>query len=111
MFLQMLQAKKALRALKALVKLQALVRGYLVRKQAAATLQSMQAMVRAQATVRAQKSRNLIRNDRNLLNKQYCHRRSLVSRLSYLQLYWRKQGINFSFLTVQIKSIRCTCWP
>ncbi|XP_078165046.1 protein IQ-domain 26-like isoform X2 [Carex rostrata] len=73
-------AKKALRALKALVKLQALVRGYLVRKQAAATLQSMQAMVRAQATVRAQKSRNLIRNDRNLLNQQYRHRRSLQER-------------------------------
>ncbi|KAF2929483.1 protein IQ-domain 26 [Oryza sativa Japonica Group] len=49
-------AKKALRALKALVKLQALVRGYLVRRQAAATLQSMQALVRAQATVRAHRS-------------------------------------------------------
>uniref|UniRef100_A0A0E0KZC4 DUF4005 domain-containing protein n=1 Tax=Oryza punctata TaxID=4537 RepID=A0A0E0KZC4_ORYPU len=49
-------AKKALRALKALVKLQALVRGYLVRRQAAATLQSMKALIRAQATVRAHRT-------------------------------------------------------
>uniref|UniRef100_A0A0E0PY82 DUF4005 domain-containing protein n=1 Tax=Oryza rufipogon TaxID=4529 RepID=A0A0E0PY82_ORYRU len=43
-------------ALKALVKLQALVRGFLVRRQAAATLQSMQALIRAQATVRAHRT-------------------------------------------------------
>ena len=51
------QARKALRALKGLVKLQALVRGYLVRKQATATFHSMQALIRAQATVRFQRAR------------------------------------------------------
>ncbi|KAH9606187.1 hypothetical protein KSS87_014593 [Heliosperma pusillum] len=45
-------ARKALRALKGLVKIQALVRGYLVRKQATATFHGMQALIRAQATVR-----------------------------------------------------------
>nr|GMD35956.1 protein IQ-DOMAIN 14-like [Ipomoea batatas] len=50
------QARKALRCLKGLVKIQALLRGYLVRKQASATLHSMQALMRAQATVLAQKS-------------------------------------------------------
>ncbi|PKA63401.1 Protein IQ-domain 31 [Apostasia shenzhenica] len=56
-------AKKALRALKALVKLQALVRGHLVRKQAAAIFYSMQALARARATARAQKCRALLTGD------------------------------------------------
>lgn len=50
------QARKALKALKGLVKLQALFRGYLVRKQATETLHGMQSLIRAQATVRAQRS-------------------------------------------------------
>jgi hypothetical protein len=47
--LRWLQARKALRALRSLVKLQALVRGYLVRKQAATTLHRLQALMRLQA--------------------------------------------------------------
>lgn len=48
-----MQARRALRALKALVKIQALVRGYLVRKQAATTLQRLQALMNLQASSRA----------------------------------------------------------
>ncbi|KAG2239225.1 hypothetical protein Bca52824_090085 [Brassica carinata] len=50
-------ARKALRALKGLVKLQALVRGYLVRKQATATLRCMQALITLQAKAREQRIR------------------------------------------------------
>ncbi|EPS61016.1 hypothetical protein M569_13785, partial [Genlisea aurea] len=47
-------AKRALRALRSLVRLQAIVRGRLVRKQAAVTLKCMQSLVRLQARIRAQ---------------------------------------------------------
>jgi hypothetical protein len=43
------QARRALRALRSLVKIQALVRGYLVRKQAAMTLHRLQTLMRLQA--------------------------------------------------------------
>ncbi|KAM0918842.1 hypothetical protein ACQ4PT_008584 [Festuca glaucescens] len=56
-------ARKALCALRGLVKLQALIRGHLVRRQAHATLRRMQALLMAQTRVRAQRMRMIEDDD------------------------------------------------
>ncbi|KAK3036669.1 hypothetical protein RJ639_030238, partial [Escallonia herrerae] len=50
-------ARRAFRALKGIIRLQAVVRGHLVRRQAVATLHSMQAIVKFQALIRGRKVR------------------------------------------------------
>ncbi|GJW19031.1 IQ-DOMAIN 31-like protein [Tanacetum coccineum] len=55
-FNQYIEARRALRVLRGLVKFQAIVKGFLVRKQVAATLYSMQALLRAQLVVHSQRA-------------------------------------------------------
>ncbi|KAI7734331.1 hypothetical protein M8C21_017036 [Ambrosia artemisiifolia] len=69
-------ARKAFRALKGLVKLQALVRGFLVRKRAAATLHSMQALIRAQAAIRSERARRSFTKDNRYEPLEFRHRKS-----------------------------------
>lgn len=69
------QARKALKALKGIVKLQALVRGHLVRRQASVTLKCMQALITAQARARAQRIR-MVEDCRPPSRRQSPRRRS-----------------------------------
>ncbi|KAI8541617.1 hypothetical protein RHMOL_Rhmol08G0076000 [Rhododendron molle] len=50
-------ARRAFRALKGIIRLQALIRGHLVRRQAVATLRCMQAIVKLQSVVRGRRVR------------------------------------------------------
>lgn len=51
------QARRAFRALKGIIRLQALIRGHLVRRQAVATLRCMHAIVKLQALARGRRVR------------------------------------------------------
>lgn len=62
------QARKALHALKGLVKLQALVRGHLVRKQTTATLRGMHALMAIQVRARIHRIQTV--EEANILGKQ-----------------------------------------
>lgn len=52
-----LKARRAFRALKGIIRLQALIRGHLVRRQAVATLRCMQGIVKLQSVVRGRRVR------------------------------------------------------
>jgi len=99
------QARKALRALKGLVKIQALVRGYLVRKRAAATLHSMQALIRAQTAVRSQRARRSLSKESRFLPEVLARKSVVKPGFLYQQLRSFIYHQTMSYLFVSF----CTC--
>ncbi|KAK4746066.1 hypothetical protein SAY87_012378 [Trapa incisa] len=96
-----MKARRALRALKGLVKLQALVRGHIVRKQAKLTLQCMQALVRVQDQMRDQRARLSHESSRKSMfpeSSSYLQdireRKSISRNTNCAADFWDKQPIN-----------------
>lgn len=85
-------ARRALCALKGLVKLQALVRGHLVRKQAISTLRRMQALVNVQVRTRAErllmteKAQLLCQRSSNYRPSNYSMDRHLEESIKHVQI-------------------------
>ncbi|PKI71892.1 hypothetical protein CRG98_007751 [Punica granatum] len=96
-------AQKALKALKGLVKLQALVRGHLVRKQAKATLRCMQTLVTLQAKVLAQR---LITEDMKPMIPTPPNNRSSTPNARFLQAHHVRSLESYKINIPMIPSVK-----
>ncbi|GFQ06578.1 protein iq-domain 31, partial [Phtheirospermum japonicum] len=86
-FCKTLQARRALKALRGLVKLQALVRGYLVRKQATATLKCMESLMTAQVSARSKRLQSTLKDQKHFTIGKSAHEDKLIKSLNQVCIY------------------------
>lgn len=106
------QARKALHALRGLVKLQALVRGHLVRKQTTATLRRMHALMAIQVRARVQRVQMAAEEAQLVVKTQSSFHKGFVPESGVRAVHRDRVSLTYSasFLQILLFELRFSCF-